>query len=57
MKHSIALTTLFCVTVACYGQAGGTKADNTKVNQRDRNPGEVTAGQQKENAADRELTQ
>ena len=58
MQHSkIALTTLFCVTIACYGQESGAKADNTKVNQRDRNAGEVTAGQQKENAADRELTQ
>jgi osmotically-inducible protein OsmY len=32
-------------------------ADNTKVNQRDRAKGAVTADQQKENAADRELTQ
>lgn len=31
--------------------------DNTKVNKRDRNPGEVTADQQKDNAADRKLTQ
>lgn len=31
------------------------KQDNTKVNQRDRNPGEVTADQQKETAADRDL--
>ena len=30
--------------------------DNTKVNQRDRTPGAVTADQQKETAADRELT-
>ena len=30
--------------------------DNTKVNQRDRNAGEVTADQQKMNPADRELT-
>ena len=30
--------------------------DNTKVNQRDRNPGAVTADRQKETAADRELT-
>jgi hyperosmotically inducible protein len=33
-----------------------TKPDNTKVNQRDRNPGEATADQQKMNAADRALT-
>jgi osmotically-inducible protein OsmY len=32
-----------------------TAADNTKVNTRDRNKGEVTADQQKENAGDREL--
>ena len=58
MKHSkLALTILFCVAaVACYGQATGTKPDNTKVNQRDRNAGEVTADQQKANATDRELT-
>ena len=31
--------------------------DNTKVNQRDRAQGAVTADQQKENAGDRELTQ
>ena len=57
MKHSkIALTILFCVAVACYGQADDTKPDNTKVNKRDRNAGEVTADQQKVNATDRELT-
>jgi osmotically-inducible protein OsmY len=33
-----------------------TAADNTKVNTRDRNKGEVTADQQKENAGDREIT-
>lgn len=32
-------------------------ADNTKVNQRDRNQQEPTADQQKENASDRHLTQ
>ena len=58
MKHSqIALTILFSVaTLTCYGQASDTKADNTKVNKRDRNSGEVTADQQKANAADRDLT-
>ena len=55
MKHSrIVLVILFCVgAVSCYGQS---KADNTKVNKRDRNAGEVTADQQKVNATDRELT-
>lgn len=32
-------------------------ADNTKVNQRDRNKSEPTADQQKENPTDRQLTQ
>jgi len=58
MKHSrIALTILFCgAAIACFGQATDTKADNTKVNKRDRNSGEVTADQQKVNATDRDLT-
>jgi len=33
------------------------KADNTKVNKRDRNAGEATADQQKVNETDRDLTQ
>ena len=33
------------------------QADNTKVNQRDRNAGELTADQQKENRSDRDITQ
>src|SRR6202165_3768136 len=37
-----------------YGQEP-TKADNTKVNQRDRNKAEPTADQQKENKSDRDL--
>jgi hyperosmotically inducible periplasmic protein len=61
MKHSKAvLTILFCATaVIGYGQTpdeSGAKPDNTKVNKRDRSAGEVTADQQKMNAADRELT-
>jgi hyperosmotically inducible periplasmic protein len=59
MKHSqIALTILFCLAapLISYGQASDTKADNTKVNKRDRSSGEVTADQQKANAADRDLT-
>jgi hyperosmotically inducible protein len=32
------------------------KPDNTKVNKRDREPGEATADQQKMNSSDRELT-
>lgn len=60
MKHSKAIMTiLFCTAaVIGYGQTtdAGTKPDNTKTNQRDRNAGEVTADQQKVNAADQELT-
>lgn len=61
MKHSkVVLTILFCTAaVIGYGQtpdASTPKPDNTKVNKRDRSPGEVTADQQKGNAADRELT-
>jgi osmotically-inducible protein OsmY len=58
MKHSkLALTILSCVAaIACYGQTSGTKPDNTKVNERDRNAGEVTADQQKANATDQDLT-
>jgi len=37
--------------------AAQTPADNTKVNTRDRAKGEVTADQQKNNAADRTMTQ
>jgi hyperosmotically inducible protein len=39
------------------GSSQQAPADNTKVNQRDRNPNEPTADQQKENAGDRQLTQ
>jgi osmotically-inducible protein OsmY len=60
MKHSkVVLTILFCTAaVIGYGQTldESTKPDNTKVNKRDRNAGEVTADQQKMNATDRELT-
>ena len=56
-NSKIAVTILFCAaSAACYGQASGVKPDNTKVNERDKSAGAVTAGQQKENAADRELT-
>jgi osmotically-inducible protein OsmY len=34
-----------------------TPADNTKVNERDRNKNEPTADQQKENRSDRDITQ
>lgn len=37
--------------------SGQAPADNTKINQRDRNPNEPTADQQKENSSDRALAQ
>jgi len=39
------------------GSSQQAPADNTKVNQRDRNANEPTADQQKENGTDRKLTQ
>ncbi len=46
-----------CLTVPIYAETGGqVKPDNTKVNQRDKDPGQVTADQQKMNASDRALT-
>src|SRR3977135_3268066 len=60
MKHSRAIIIiLFCTGAAIgYGQTPdtSTKLDNTKVNKRDRNPGEATADQQKTNTSDQELT-
>ena len=60
MKHSkIVLSILFCsAAVIGYGQTSddSSQPDNTKLNKRDRNAGEVTADQQKMNATDRELT-
>src|SRR5690242_2325928 len=60
MKHSKTVTTILLCTAAviAYGQTPdpGTKPDNTKTNTRDRNAGEVTAGQQKTNATDQDLT-
>jgi hyperosmotically inducible periplasmic protein len=39
------------------GQSNAPQADNTKVNQRDRNSNEATADQQKSNRSDRDITQ
>ena len=56
----IAMAWLFAVIqqVTLQGQspADQVKPDNTKMNQRDRAPGAVTAGQQKMNARDRDIT-
>jgi hyperosmotically inducible periplasmic protein len=50
------MVTALCAIAAVTASAQ-TAPDNTKVNTRDRNKAEVTADQQKENAADRDLTQ
>ena len=57
MKYSrfILPAVLSVVGALCYGQAQ-TQPDNTKVNARDRNAAEVTADQQKSNAADMKMT-
>ena len=54
---SILLLFSTCLTVPVYAQTDGqVKPDNTKVNQRDKDSGQVTADQQKMNASDRALT-
>jgi osmotically-inducible protein OsmY len=61
MRKSAVLSTLF-ITIFAGGalmqaqESKTTPADNTKVNKRDRKKGAVTADQQKENAADREMS-
>jgi hyperosmotically inducible periplasmic protein len=61
MKYSkVGLTILFsAASLVSQGQTpnnSAPKPDNTKVNERDRNAGEVTADQQKTNQTDQELT-
>jgi hyperosmotically inducible periplasmic protein len=57
-RNSVLMILCCAITISTFGQAptGGTKPDNTKVNQRDRNAGQATADQQKENPTDRDLT-
>jgi len=50
----LSIAGLLSIPVFSYGQ-DQTKADNTKVNQRDRDKSEPTADQQKENKSDRDL--
>jgi hyperosmotically inducible periplasmic protein len=55
---AIILTIILSATaLAVSGQTTDPKADNTRINKRDRKPGEATADQQKMNAGDRDLTQ
>ena len=66
MKHVLSMTVQVCL-FACLltgtrtlangqGSSAPPAADNTKVNQRDKNKAETTADQQKENLPDREIT-
>jgi hyperosmotically inducible protein len=60
-QHRIRATVLIVAMTGLCGIAVGpaiaqTPADNTKVNTRDRDAGAATADQQKENAADRDIT-
>ncbi len=59
--QALAVAMIFgAVASTGYGQdpdKAAPKADNTKVNKRDRNAGEATADQQKVNETDRDLTQ
>lgn len=52
-KSLLTVSILMCAASVVYAQ---TQPDNTKVNQRDRSASEPTADQQKENAADRQLS-
>jgi len=52
-----AAMTLVALLSSALTSIAQTPADNTKVNTRDRAKGAVTADQQKDNAADRNLTQ
>jgi osmotically-inducible protein OsmY len=56
--YATVLTLLSCGawTVQAQSTPSQERQDNTRINQRDRNPGEATADQQKANPADRDLT-
>jgi len=59
-RYRRVVTSVLSVTAALLISVGSVQAqtppDNSKVNKRDRAAGATTAGQQKENATDRELT-
>ena len=50
-------SSMFLLAQEPAGQTASPSADNTKVNERDRNKNEPTADQQKENRSDRDITQ
>jgi len=57
--YATVLTLLSCAswtTLRAQSTPSQDRQDNTRINQRDRNPGEATADQQKSNPADRDLT-
>lgn len=56
MKKSTTLLAALLCLAGALGAQDAPKPDNTRVNKRDRNPGQVTADQQKINAADQKLT-
>jgi hyperosmotically inducible protein len=55
IAHSIVVAAVLALPAISTAQQ--TPADNTKVNERDRAKGAVTADQQKENTSDRTITQ
>ena len=55
-RSAYLLQAVMLCSLAASPAVAQTAADNTKVNERDRAPGAVTADQQKETAADRDLT-
>jgi hyperosmotically inducible protein len=55
--RSTALLGALALVTTTFASAQAPQADNTKVNTRDREPGAVTADQQKNDAADRTITQ
>ena len=56
IASAIAIAAVCVVSLSASGQSAQTPPDNSNVNKRDRAAGATTADQQKENAADRELT-
>jgi hypothetical protein len=53
---TLSLSTLSLCPAWAQSTPSQDRQDNTRINQRDRNPGEATADQQKANPADRDLT-
>ena len=55
--RSSSVVAIVALALSVVSVGAQTPADNSKVNERDREKGAVTADQQKENASDRDLTQ